>query len=316
MVDSTPLAAEVATRLVHALREAIPGALFAVELEDGFGREAGWGEDWSPIDPGALEADALELITGPVIKLLVRHPTLPFAEVAERARRAVGDDAVATWAGLRLVEISAAGVTKAFALERLCRRLGIAASEVVAVGDMPNDLAMLAGPAPRWRWPTPPRRSWTPPTRSPRPTPTTGWPCCWSGSWLNGRAFANARRPTAGRPAPGRGRTTRKVKAPAVGPWRASSSRRSLAWATVGMVPAGTHHRARYGSAIRWNHRAGGASPPGGGWRRRSRAAPPTTPRPTGSPSPGRRRRAGWRWRRRPRSGAARRTRGSRRPGR
>jgi hydroxymethylpyrimidine pyrophosphatase-like HAD family hydrolase len=35
-------------------------------------------------------------------------------------------------------------VTKASALERLCRRLGIDAAEVVAVGDMPNDLAMLA----------------------------------------------------------------------------------------------------------------------------------------------------------------------------
>jgi hydroxymethylpyrimidine pyrophosphatase-like HAD family hydrolase len=35
-------------------------------------------------------------------------------------------------------------VTKAFALERLCRRLGIDAAEVAAVGDMPNDLAMLA----------------------------------------------------------------------------------------------------------------------------------------------------------------------------
>jgi hydroxymethylpyrimidine pyrophosphatase-like HAD family hydrolase len=35
-------------------------------------------------------------------------------------------------------------VTKAFALERLCRRLGIRPQEVVAVGDMPNDLAMLA----------------------------------------------------------------------------------------------------------------------------------------------------------------------------
>jgi Cof subfamily protein (haloacid dehalogenase superfamily) len=143
MVDSTPLAAELATRLVHALREAIPGALFAVELEGGFGREAGWSDGLVTTPADVLEADALELITGPVSKLLVRHPTMPFAEVAERARRAVGDDAVATWAGLRLVEISAAGVTKAFALERLCRRLGIAASEVVAIGDMPNDLAML-----------------------------------------------------------------------------------------------------------------------------------------------------------------------------
>jgi Cof subfamily protein (haloacid dehalogenase superfamily) len=143
MVDSAPLAAEAATRLVHALREAVPGVLLAVELEEGFGREPGWVEDSSPVEPEAREADALELITGPVIKLLARHPSLPFAEFSEQASRAVGDDAVATWAGLRLVEISAAGVTKAFALERLCQRLGIEASEVVAVGDMPNDLAML-----------------------------------------------------------------------------------------------------------------------------------------------------------------------------
>jgi Cof subfamily protein (haloacid dehalogenase superfamily) len=144
MVDSSPLAAEVATRLIHTLREAIPGALFAVELEDGFGREPGWSDGLRPVRPDALEADALELITGPVTKLLVRHPEMDFAEFTERARHAVGDDAMVTWAGLRLVEISAAGVTKAFALERLCRRLGIDAAEVVAVGDMPNDRAMLA----------------------------------------------------------------------------------------------------------------------------------------------------------------------------
>jgi Cof subfamily protein (haloacid dehalogenase superfamily) len=143
VLDSTPLAAELATRLVHGLRDAIPGALFAVELERGFGREAGWSDGLVATPAGVLEADALELITGPVTKLLVRHPTMAFPEVAERARRVVGDDAVVTWAGLRLVEISAAGVTKAFALERLCRRLGIAAAEVVAVGDMPNDLPML-----------------------------------------------------------------------------------------------------------------------------------------------------------------------------
>jgi hydroxymethylpyrimidine pyrophosphatase-like HAD family hydrolase len=143
MLDWSPLAADLAVRLVHDLRRAIPGALFAVELEGGFGREAGWTDGLRPAPAGALEADALQLITGPVTKLLVRHPTLPFEEVTGRARRVVGDDAVATWAGLRLVEISAAGVTKAFALGRLCRRLGIDAVEVVAVGDMPNDLAML-----------------------------------------------------------------------------------------------------------------------------------------------------------------------------
>jgi hydroxymethylpyrimidine pyrophosphatase-like HAD family hydrolase len=144
ILDLTPLAADLAIWLVHKLRAAIPGALFAVELEGGFGREAGWADGLLPAAPDALEADALELITGPVTKLLLRQPTLPFAEVAGRARAAVGEQAVVTWAGTRVVEISAPGVTKAFALERLCRRLGIRPQEVVAVGDMPNDLAMLA----------------------------------------------------------------------------------------------------------------------------------------------------------------------------
>jgi hydroxymethylpyrimidine pyrophosphatase-like HAD family hydrolase len=144
ILDLTPLAADLAIRLVHKLRAAIPGALFAVELEDGFGREAGWADGLLPAAPDALEADALELITGPVTKLLLRQPTLPFAEVAGRARAAVGEQAVVTWAGTRVVEISAPGVTKAFALERLCRRLGIRPQEVVAIGDMHNDLAMLA----------------------------------------------------------------------------------------------------------------------------------------------------------------------------
>jgi hydroxymethylpyrimidine pyrophosphatase-like HAD family hydrolase len=43
-----------------------------------------------------------------------------------------------------LVEVSAAGVSKAATLAALCERLGIAPDEVAAFGDMPNDLEMLA----------------------------------------------------------------------------------------------------------------------------------------------------------------------------
>jgi hydroxymethylpyrimidine pyrophosphatase-like HAD family hydrolase len=74
-----------------------------------------------------------------------RHPrhARPGA-VGRAADRAASDDTVVTWSGDRLVEISAASVTKATALRRFCQRLGVAHEEVIAFGDMPNDLAMLA----------------------------------------------------------------------------------------------------------------------------------------------------------------------------
>jgi len=43
-----------------------------------------------------------------------------------------------------LVEISASGVSKATTLELLCAERGVGAHEVVAFGDMPNDLPLLA----------------------------------------------------------------------------------------------------------------------------------------------------------------------------
>ena len=56
---------------------------------------------------------------------------------------AVGDQAVPTWTMDGLVEISAVGVTKAVALTRFAADLGIVADEVIAFGDMPNDIPML-----------------------------------------------------------------------------------------------------------------------------------------------------------------------------
>ena len=62
---------------------------------------------------------------------------LPLAEAV------AGDDAMVTHSGARLLEVSAAGVTKASALQRLCGGWQVAAAEVVAIGDMVNDLSML-----------------------------------------------------------------------------------------------------------------------------------------------------------------------------
>ena len=51
---------------------------------------------------------------------------------------------VITWSSATsLLEISAPGVTKASTLALLCADLGIDAADVIAFGDMPNDLPML-----------------------------------------------------------------------------------------------------------------------------------------------------------------------------
>lgn len=141
--DQTPLAAAVALRIVRGLREAAPGVVFAWEDADGFSCEPTWGRD--PMTPERVEfGDPLELIHVPLLKVLARHPDLDFDELSGRARRVAGDEAVVTWSTRQVIEVSAAGVTKAFALERVCERLGVVPAEVVAVGDMPNDLTMLA----------------------------------------------------------------------------------------------------------------------------------------------------------------------------
>jgi Cof subfamily protein (haloacid dehalogenase superfamily) len=144
VLDQTLLAAEVALRIVGGLREAAPGVAFAWEDAEGFGCEPTWGRDpLTPIDQVAI-GDPLELIHAPLLKVLARHRGMDFDDLAERARHVAGEEAVVTWSTRQVVEVSAAGVTKAFALERVCDRLGVKSAEVIAIGDMANDLTMLA----------------------------------------------------------------------------------------------------------------------------------------------------------------------------
>jgi hydroxymethylpyrimidine pyrophosphatase-like HAD family hydrolase len=50
---------------------------------------------------------------------------------------------VVSCSGASFVEITGAGVDKAFGVARLCARLGIDRGEVVALGDHLNDVALL-----------------------------------------------------------------------------------------------------------------------------------------------------------------------------
>ncbi|MBA3303070.1 MAG: HAD family hydrolase, partial [Acidimicrobiia bacterium] len=136
----------VGAEVVAAIREALPDVVFAVERSRarGLGRESAYALTYDPVG-GVLVGEVDELLADPVAKLLARHPDLGPDEMLARVREVVGDLCEVTHSSDHgLMEISATGVSKAFALARLAEELGFGAEDVVAVGDMPNDLPMLA----------------------------------------------------------------------------------------------------------------------------------------------------------------------------
>jgi len=140
-----PIAPAVGSLVVAALRAALPGVCFAVEQIDRFGREPQW--ELQGVSRGTIElvAAAEELVAQPSSKILARLDDVDPDELVASAQHALGELATATHSSSwGLVEISAAGVSKATGLERYAGELGVDAAQVVAVGDMPNDLPMLA----------------------------------------------------------------------------------------------------------------------------------------------------------------------------
>jgi Cof subfamily protein (haloacid dehalogenase superfamily) len=145
VVESHPLAVATALGLVEQLRDAIPGIGFAVESVDGrFGHEPSYQPRWVTDD--VTVGDVETLLDGPVAKLLGRHeemdPDTLLAKATEVVTVELANITHSSSSGL--LEISAAGVSKATTLATLCDEHGHDASVVVAFGDMPNDLPMLA----------------------------------------------------------------------------------------------------------------------------------------------------------------------------
>lgn len=137
--------------LLTGLRERVPAVRFAVVRD--FGRDFVAEEGYAAlsvfhdhaIQPRVMRRGTpAELAAEPCLKLVARSdrhtPAELFAEI-----EALGlDGFTPTLSGAPFVEVSAAGVTKATGLARLCADLGIQACEVVAFGDARNDVAMLA----------------------------------------------------------------------------------------------------------------------------------------------------------------------------
>lgn len=144
VVDSWLLSTAAAQEVVDRLRAALPGIAFAVEhLDRGFAHEPGYRPRWDSKDPitqGPVEL----LLSQDVVKLLARHEELGSDELLAAARAAVGDGAELTHSSSDgLLEISALGVSKASGLATVAEQRKVPRQDVLAFGDMPNDLPML-----------------------------------------------------------------------------------------------------------------------------------------------------------------------------
>lgn len=150
LIKVRPLERDVALAVVHTLRAAAPGTSFAVELTTGIHYEPAYPP--FHLDPGATVAVAEKLLGedppgsgAPILKMLAHHAELAPDDFLALARTAAGDHASFTRSSpSALLEISGPGVSKASTLAACCAERGISSAEVVAFGDMPNDVEMLS----------------------------------------------------------------------------------------------------------------------------------------------------------------------------
>ena len=103
----------------------------------------GYAHAW--LNPDHVEVDDAELLAAPAVKLLVRLPGTTSSAMAARLAPELDGAADLTFSTENgLVELAAPGVTKATGLARVAAELGVDRAGVVAFGDMPNDVPMLA----------------------------------------------------------------------------------------------------------------------------------------------------------------------------
>jgi Cof subfamily protein (haloacid dehalogenase superfamily) len=143
---------ETLAELAAAVEDTLPGGGLAVERVGGsafdgtveqFVAEPDYEHAWP--NPDHAAADRTALLAEPAVKMLVRASSMSSDAMVAALRPAVGGVADVTFSHPRgLVELSPPGVTKATGLAEVARRLDVSPADVVAFGDMPNDLEMLA----------------------------------------------------------------------------------------------------------------------------------------------------------------------------
>ena len=152
VVSARTLSVEVLGKLADVAARVIPGAGLAVERVGNrahdtatpqFVSSPGYEHAW--LNPDSTDVSIEDLLSSPAIKLLIRKVGARSGDMAAALARHVspaeGEITYSTDNGL--IEIVPSGVNKATGVEELARPLGIADVDVIAFGDMPNDVPML-----------------------------------------------------------------------------------------------------------------------------------------------------------------------------
>jgi Cof subfamily protein (haloacid dehalogenase superfamily) len=151
IVSVRTLSADLLGELAEIATRAIPGAGLAVERVGRSAHDAatpqfvsspGYQHAW--LNPDNTEVSLEDLLSAPAVKLLIRKAGARSADMAAELAKHVGIQGDITYSTDNgLVEVVPVGISKATGVEEVARPLEIAAGDVVAFGDMPNDVPML-----------------------------------------------------------------------------------------------------------------------------------------------------------------------------
>jgi Cof subfamily protein (haloacid dehalogenase superfamily) len=151
IIAARTLSAEALGALAELAVRVIPGAGLAVERVGRTAHDAatpqfvsspGYEHAW--LNPDNTEVSVQDLLSAPAVKLLIRKAGARSADMAAELAKHVGLEGDITYSTNNgLVEIVPLGISKATGVDEVARPLGITAADVVAFGDMPNDVSML-----------------------------------------------------------------------------------------------------------------------------------------------------------------------------
>ena len=131
-----------ASDAVRAVLEEVPTAAVAVE-EHGIGYRVNREFPPGELDGEMILTDIEHMIADPVSRVIIRDPDSTSEDFQHLARKLglQGTNYFIGWTAW--LDLAPEGVTKASGLELVCDKLGVAATDVLAIGDGRNDIELL-----------------------------------------------------------------------------------------------------------------------------------------------------------------------------